>query len=187
MADLELKPILKSQYHAALAMLRDAVEKCPDDLWTATGHLSAFWQVAYHTVFFTHLYLHRDEASFEPWAGHQRRVQHQDGLTGRADPESALPQLPDPYSKAEVLSYWQVCDDMVPEAATAGSMGFDDLKWLKPVRPGDVLSVESVVRGKSESRSRPDRGTVKIESRVSNQRGEVVMSLVSLVIYLRRP
>ena len=80
-----------------------------------------------------------------------------------------------------------VCDDMVPEAATAGSMGFDDLKWLKPVRPGDVLSVESVVRGKSESRSRPDRGTVKIESRVSNQRGELVMSLVSLVIYLRRP
>jgi acyl dehydratase len=80
-----------------------------------------------------------------------------------------------------------VCDDMVPEAATAGSLGFDDLKWLKPVRPGDVLSVESVVRGKSESRSRPDRGTVKIESRVSNQRGEVVMSLVSLVIYLRRP
>jgi len=119
MADLELKPILKSQYHAALAMLRDAVEKCPDDLWTATGHLSAFWQVAYHTVFFTHLYLHRDEASFEPWAGHQRRVQHQDGLTGRADPESALPQLPDPYSKAEVLSYWQVCDDMVDSAVDA--------------------------------------------------------------------
>lgn len=80
-----------------------------------------------------------------------------------------------------------VCHDVVPEAATAGSMGFDDLKWLRPVRPGDVLSVESVVRGKSESRSRPDRGTVKIESRVSNQRGEVVMSLVSLVIYLRRP
>ncbi len=80
-----------------------------------------------------------------------------------------------------------VCDGMVPTAATSGSMGFDDLRWLKPVRPGDVLSVGSVVREKIESRSRPDRGTVKIESRVSNQRGEVVMSLVSLVIYLRRP
>ena len=79
-----------------------------------------------------------------------------------------------------------VCDGMAPTAATSGSMGFDDLKWLKPVRPGDVLSVDSVVREKIESRSRPDRGTVKIESRVSNQRGEVVMSLVSLVIYLRR-
>jgi len=79
-----------------------------------------------------------------------------------------------------------VCDSMVAEAATSGAMGFDDLKWLKPVRPGDVLSVESVVREKVEGR-RPDRGIVKIESRVGNQRGEVVMSLVSLVIYLRRP
>jgi acyl dehydratase len=65
-------------------------------------------------------------------------------------------------------------------------MGFDDLKWIRPVRPGDVLSVESEIREKIESRSRPDRGTVKIESRISNQGGEVVMSLVSLVIYLRR-
>ena len=80
-----------------------------------------------------------------------------------------------------------VCDGMVPGSATSGAMGFDDLKWLKPVRPGDVLSVESVVREKVPSRGRPDRGLVKIESRISNQRGEVVMSLVSLVIFRRRP
>jgi acyl dehydratase len=80
-----------------------------------------------------------------------------------------------------------VADHMTREHATSGAMGFDDLMWLRPVRPGDVLTVESEIREKIESRSRPDRGTVKIESRVSNQRGEVVMSLVSLVIYLRRP
>jgi acyl dehydratase len=79
-----------------------------------------------------------------------------------------------------------VAEHMTPVHATAGAMGFDDLKWLRPVRPGDVLSVESEIREKTESRSRPDRGTVKIESRVINQRGEVAMSLVSLVIYLRR-
>jgi acyl dehydratase len=79
-----------------------------------------------------------------------------------------------------------VVQHMTPVHATSGAMGFDDLKWLKPVRPGDVLSVESEIREKIESRSRPDRGTVKIESRIENQRGEVVMSLVSLVIYLRR-
>ena len=49
-----------------------------------------------------------------------------------------------------------------------------------------MLSVESEIREKIASRSRPDRGTVKIESRIMNQQGEVVMSLVSLVIYLRR-
>jgi len=80
-----------------------------------------------------------------------------------------------------------VCDSMIPGAATAGALGFDDLKWLKPVRPGDVLSVESVVREKIESRSGADRGTVKVESRILNQSDEAVMSLVSLVIYLRRP
>lgn len=79
-----------------------------------------------------------------------------------------------------------VVEHMTPVHATSGAMGFDDLKWVRPVRPGDVLSVESEIREKIESRSRPDRGTVKIESRIMNQQGEVVMSLVSLVIYLRR-
>ena len=80
-----------------------------------------------------------------------------------------------------------VAQHMTPIHATAGAMGFDDHKWVRPVRPGDVLSVESVIREKIESRSRPERGLVKIESRVRDQRDEVVMSLVSLVVYLRRP
>ena len=78
-----------------------------------------------------------------------------------------------------------VCDGMIPGHATAGAKGFDDLRWIRPVRPGDVLTVESEVREKIEGR-RSDVGTVKVESRVSNQRGEVVMSLVSLVLYRRR-
>ena len=78
-----------------------------------------------------------------------------------------------------------VVEYMTPVHATTGAMGFDDLKWVKPVRPGDVLTVESEVKEKVGGR-RTDRGTVKIESRIQNQRGEVVMSLVSLVIYLRR-
>ena len=78
-----------------------------------------------------------------------------------------------------------VAEHMTPVHATTGAMGFDDLKWIRPVRPGDVLTVESEIKEKIEGR-RPERGTVKIESRVSNQKGEVVMSLVSLVIYLRR-
>ncbi|HEY7037921.1 MAG TPA: MaoC family dehydratase [Methylomirabilota bacterium] len=79
-----------------------------------------------------------------------------------------------------------ICDGMAPGHATSGAKGFDDLRWIKPVRPGDVLSVESEVREKIQGR-RPDVGTVKLESRISNQRGEMVMSLVSLVLYRRRP
>ncbi|MCI0547872.1 MAG: MaoC family dehydratase [Candidatus Rokubacteria bacterium] len=80
-----------------------------------------------------------------------------------------------------------VADHAIPGTASAGALGFDDLQWRVPVRPGDVLSVESVIRERAVSRRRSDRGTVKIEWRVLNQRDEVVMSLVSLVIYRRRP
>lgn len=79
-----------------------------------------------------------------------------------------------------------VAEHMTPRTATQGALGFDDLKWIRPVRPGDVLSVESTVTEKVESRSRPDRGTVKILSRVLDQQGEAVMSLTSLVIFMRR-
>ena len=79
-----------------------------------------------------------------------------------------------------------ICDHAIPGTATSGALGFDDLKWLKPVRPGDVLSVETTVVEKIESRSRRDVGTVKIESRVVDQRDQAVMTLTSLVLYRRR-
>jgi DinB superfamily len=113
--------VLKSQYHASLAMLRDAIERCPDPLWVDTAHKNAFWQIAYHTLFYTHLYLHPDEASFQPWAEHQGDVQYPSGLRGRPDVDSRLPAFPDPYSKAQVLRFWILCDGMVDAAVD----GFD--------------------------------------------------------------
>src|SRR5262245_20948685 len=112
----QLRSVLKSQYHASLAMLRDAVARCPADVWSSREHKNAFWQVAYHTVFFTHLYLQRDETSFRPWAQHQAAVQHQDGIAGPADPNSPLPLIPNPYTQQQVLEYLAFCDQMVDAA-----------------------------------------------------------------------
>jgi acyl dehydratase len=79
-----------------------------------------------------------------------------------------------------------VCDHAIPGTATSGAAGFDDLRWIKPVRPGDVLSADTTVLDKAEMPRRSDVGTVRIQSRVLNQDGEAVMSLVSLVLYRRR-
>jgi hypothetical protein len=46
------RSVLKSQYHAALAMLRETIEQCSDDVWFSQEHANAFWQIAYHTLFF---------------------------------------------------------------------------------------------------------------------------------------
>lgn len=113
------KAALKSQYHAGLAMLRDAVDQCPDDLWDGTGLTNQFWQLAYHTVFFVHLYLMPRLEDFIPWPGHQSDVQHGDGIPGPADPDSDLPLIPDPYSRREVLAYCDYCDRLVDDAVDA--------------------------------------------------------------------
>jgi hypothetical protein len=123
-----LPKILKNQYHASLAMLRETIEKCPDEIWISQ-HLNSFWQIAYHALFYTHLYLQPNEAAFRPWEHHQRDVQNQDGLTFPPDPKSDLPVMPQAYSKAQVLAYWNFVDQMVDAAVdsldlTSSESGF---------------------------------------------------------------
>ncbi len=71
--------------------------------------------------------------------------------------------------------------------ASLGSPGFDDLKWLEPVRPGDVLSARTEVLSATPSRLKPDRGTVSSRIQVLNQTGKVVLEMTSMGRFLRRP
>ena len=111
-----LKPALKSQYHSALATLRETIEKSSDELWLSREHPNAYWQHAYHALFFTHLYIQTNEAAFQPWEHHQKDVQFMDGIPGPADLDSTLPLIPAPYSRESLLQYCDLCDGMVDEA-----------------------------------------------------------------------
>jgi len=114
-----LRTTLERQYRAALAMLRDAVERCPEALWNDPAPTNAFWQVAYHTLYFTHLYLQPDEAAFRPWPDHQADVQHADGIAGPDDPASPLPLVPAPYTREQVLAYAAYLEARLHEAVAA--------------------------------------------------------------------
>jgi acyl dehydratase len=65
--------------------------------------------------------------------------------------------------------------------------GADELRWPRPVRPGDVLRVESEVLDVRPSRSRPDRGLVKLRATTLNQDGQPVQVMVVNLIVPRRP
>lgn len=67
-----------------------------------------------------------------------------------------------------------------------GSPGLDELRWLKPVYPGDTLHVSSEVVDKRASRSRPQIGSVWSDIIVTNQHGEQVMRYRSIVMMLRK-
>jgi acyl dehydratase len=73
------------------------------------------------------------------------------------------------------------------EQAGLGSPGVDELRWLKPVYPGDTLTVRGKIVEKTPSRSKPEIGSFRTQTTVTNQDGIPVMRFTSIVLMQRRP
>jgi len=73
-------------------------------------------------------------------------------------------------------------DHYLSHVASMASPGIDELRWSRPVRPGDTLSIRVSVLEANRSRSKPDRGMVRSLVEVLNQNREVVMSLKAMNI-----
>jgi acyl dehydratase len=84
------------------------------------------------------------------------------------------------------LGFRMVIETGVFRAASMGSPGFDELRWLKPVRPGDTLHTEIEVMEKKPSSSKPDRGILRIAYRIKNQKDEAVLTFLSMHLLKRR-
>ena len=76
-------------------------------------------------------------------------------------------------------------ENYLSKVANLGSPGGDELRWDKPVYPGDELSIRATVLDARRSESRPDRGIVRTWIEVLNQRREVVMSM-KMINFVRR-
>jgi len=76
--------------------------------------------------------------------------------------------------------------DFKPAGGIIGA-GFDDMRWPRPVRPGDELHVESEVLEVRPSKSRPGQGLIKVRTTTLNQNNEPVQVFVGNLIVLRRP
>lgn len=93
-----------------------------------------------------------------------------------------------------IASGWHTCALMMrlsveaarrEQAAATGSPGVDSCRWVKPVRPGDVLTGRTEVLESWPSRSKPV-GFVRRRNELVNQRGEVVLTVVGITMYRRR-
>jgi len=78
-------------------------------------------------------------------------------------------------------------DNYVDQRTALGSPGVDEVRWLKPVRPGDTLNASVECAGKVPSKSRPEMGIVHEQWRATNQKGELVMTLKGTNMVRRRP
>lgn len=79
-----------------------------------------------------------------------------------------------------------MAEAFVLDSAGMGAPGVDELKWVRPVRPGDILNMRHVVLAVKESRSRPDIGLVHFRFEVLNQNAQVVQQVTNWIIFGRR-
>ena len=139
--------IVSSQIRAALRMLRSAIEACPEALWNREAYHNPFWVLAYHTLYFAHLYLSPSEEAFEPFVKDERTGVAVDGQLpsspakqgsrysgyGRTDLGDWTDLTPDDaYTKADVLAYCDYIAGCVSELVK--STPFDEpsgFHWLK--------------------------------------------------------
>lgn len=126
------KQSIKSQYYASLEMLRQAIVECPGSLWHAPAYKNQFWHVAYHVLFFTHLYLQPSAEDFVPWEKHREKY-----TSLRPSEEGA--GTVEPYSKEEILAYHELCCEQVEERVTSLDLEAESgFHWL----PFDKLELQ---------------------------------------------
>ncbi len=94
-----------------------------------------------------------------------------------------------------IASGWHTCsmmmrlmaDNYLNPETSLGSPGVDEVRWLKPVRPGDLLTGKMRILDKRESRSKPSIGLVINEASLQNQQGDVVATVRATNLVRRRP
>src|SRR5438094_6229877 len=89
------------------------------------------------------------------------------------------------WHTAAVTMRLLVESELKPAGGIIGA-GFDELRWPRPVRPGDELRVESEVLEVRPSKSRPVQGMTKVRTRALNQNSETVQNSMRNILYLRR-
>jgi len=86
-----------------------------------------------------------------------------------------------------IASGWHTCsvmmrmfaDHYLSKVASLASPGVDDLRWLRPVRPGDSLRIRTTTVEARRSQSKPDRGVIRTLIEVLNQHGDTVLSMIA--------
>jgi len=102
---MNLQSIVTSQYLAVLEMLKETVTRCPEGLWDDPVDAAPAWRLAYHALFYTHLYLQPDGKDFKTWEKHREEAE-------RIDPKAKACQA---YTREEALEYLVFCQDQVKE------------------------------------------------------------------------
>jgi hypothetical protein len=117
-----LQAALKEQYHAGLAMLADCIGRCPAEMWASPNPVGgscqrAFWRIAFHAVYFTHLYLGQSDEAFQPppaesVVGGREEFRRMWQAPGDLEPYELAEDV-QPLNPAELMEYLAYVDGLI--------------------------------------------------------------------------
>ncbi len=135
---MELKKALTGQFRAGLAMLRECVALCPEELWATIVDKPprTFWRIAYHASFYTHFYLSQSHTMFKAWDKH---IDH--AVMTFVDEDQELPPEGTFYSKGDLLEFidflsekmGNIIESLDLESAESGFPWYEDFPKLDHV------------------------------------------------------
>jgi hypothetical protein len=129
---MDIASSISSQYLASLEMLKQTLSQCPESIWNSPDDKTKFWRIAYHALFYTHLYLQDTLQVFRPWSLHREEYQF---LGPLPRPPHAAPKIGEPYDKETVLDYLAFCQrqvtERVPHLDFEAESGFEWLPFNK--------------------------------------------------------
>jgi hypothetical protein len=160
MNDHQFAQILARQFDAALAMMQNAIDKCPDEVWQRRGEREApFWQHALHVLFYTRLYAF-DSLECAKASGNAKHVMALIGAPLRGDSEAELNRIgstlgysglteaafttPRTPTRAEALDYLEMTRATVNRALEGlaeqgGADGPNPMPWMRGTRGESML------------------------------------------------
>lgn len=132
-----------SQFNSALRMLEDCLKQCPDRLWDEPVGTLPFWEVAYHTLCWTDMYLSASKQAWQPAPGPGQRRKGQTPLTAHSLHPTGIQEMwgrhpSRRFERLELLHYAALCKkkvravlDAETDRTLAGPSGF---RWIKGPR-----------------------------------------------------
>ena len=132
---MDFKTAIQRQTHAALAMLIECVEDCPEPLWLSGEHPRFYWKVAYHAATYADCFLSPSFDSWERWEHHRREA-----AWTFADEGETIPSIP-PYTTGEVMTYLSKTQSEVDSRIEALDVEADEcgFPWYSGLSRSELL------------------------------------------------
>ena len=149
---MDVRSALKEQYHGGLAMLAQCVERCPDDLWIESNPCKPlppseykrwdvdrpYWRIAFHCIFFTHLYMGQNLEAFQPprntSIGKREDFQGMWGPPWELEPYE-VSKSTDPCTQKEMLEYISYVDSITDSTIDGLDLDSEEpgIPWYKNI------------------------------------------------------